>query len=449
MGENMDERDIQIKDNAEVKEKMISFMHETTKQKPLNKKKLVRRTVITAFSALVFGVVACFTFLVLEPVISNWLYPEEITKVRFPEEEEETLPEEMLTENDLQQELYDDIVQQVEEITSQGAQQTLTTDSYDQIYSSLRETAGEAGKYMVTVKGTMSEVDWLQDTNEKEDTVSGIVVADNGVEFLILADLVGLGNPETYSVAFWNGITAEAVLKGKHTPTGIGIFGVRHTDFSESDMQKIQIAALGNSNASASMGQPVIAIGRPIGENNSMLYGIISSKSRTLNLPDGVFQIIDTDMYDSAAAGGAIINLKKEVVALITESARKNKSHAYISAIGISDLKQLIEKLSNEEAVAYSGIRGMDVTRDAHDELGVPYGAYVTDVSMQSPAMEAGILNGDIVVQVDVAPITSFYDYKQALLSKQPGDSVSLRIKRFAGDEYTEMVVNLVLEECE
>ena len=80
----MDEKDMQFADNTEVKEKMISYMHETTRQKPVNKRKLVRRTAGTAFLALVFGAVACFTFLILEPLISNWLYPQEISKVQFP-----------------------------------------------------------------------------------------------------------------------------------------------------------------------------------------------------------------------------------------------------------------------------------------------------------------------------------------------------------------------------
>ena len=75
------------------------FMREKIKPKPVNKKKLLRRTVITALMAVVFGLVACFTFLVLEPVISNRLYPEEEPKeVAFPEETptEEMKPEDML-----------------------------------------------------------------------------------------------------------------------------------------------------------------------------------------------------------------------------------------------------------------------------------------------------------------------------------------------------------------
>ena len=76
------------------------FLIEKIKQRPVNKKKLLRRTLITAAMAVVFGLIACLTFLILEPVFSNWLYPEEDPRViLFPEDQEEMSPEEMLANN--------------------------------------------------------------------------------------------------------------------------------------------------------------------------------------------------------------------------------------------------------------------------------------------------------------------------------------------------------------
>lgn len=443
----MEEKDMEIADNSEVKEKTLSFMHETIKEKPVNRKKLFRRTLITAFSALVFGVVACFTFLILEPVISNRLYPEEITKVKFPEDEEEKLPEEMLTEDILQEELQADILQQVEELTAQETDSMLTIDAYEQIYKSMYNVSKEASKFMVTVKGMVSEVDWLQDTFEKEDVVSGVIVADNGLEYLILADITGLQDSETYSVSFANGKTAEAVLKEKHKPTGIGIFAVKHTTFTEKESENIEIAVLGSSNGGTFVGKPVMAVGRPTGQKDSLLYGMVSAKSDTLNLTDSVYQLIDTDMGAQPNASGVLINFQKEVIGIITKDANEKKNNSCLRAVGISDLKLVIEKLSNGEKIPYSGIRGKDVTKEAHDEMGVPFGAYVTEAEMGSPAMEAGILNGDIITQIDTTPINSFKDYKLTILTREPGDSVTLYVKRFAGNEYTDMHVKITLGE--
>ena len=90
-----------IKEQAEYTPSVQSdFLREKMKQRPVNKKKLLRRTIVTAVLAVVFGIVACLTFLLLEPVINNWLYPpEEAKEVQFPEETitEEMNPEDMLT----------------------------------------------------------------------------------------------------------------------------------------------------------------------------------------------------------------------------------------------------------------------------------------------------------------------------------------------------------------
>ena len=77
------------------------FMKETIKQRPLNRRKLVRRMLLTVAMAVIFGLVACVTFLLLEPVINNKLYPEEEPDpVVFPEEpkENEILPEDMIVD---------------------------------------------------------------------------------------------------------------------------------------------------------------------------------------------------------------------------------------------------------------------------------------------------------------------------------------------------------------
>ena len=97
-----DSQENKQKEQNDVSEK--NFMIEKIKERPVNKKKLLRRTLITVSMAVIFGLVACFTFLVLEPVISNWLYPEEEPQVVvFPEDQDEMSPEQMLAEN-MQQE---------------------------------------------------------------------------------------------------------------------------------------------------------------------------------------------------------------------------------------------------------------------------------------------------------------------------------------------------------
>ena len=89
-----------IDQEIKIQKQDSDFITETIRQRPINKKKLLRRTLITAAMAVVFSLVACLTFLLLEPVISNWLYPEEEPEpIEFPEETEEILPEDMIADD--------------------------------------------------------------------------------------------------------------------------------------------------------------------------------------------------------------------------------------------------------------------------------------------------------------------------------------------------------------
>ena len=77
----MNENETKKQDNKQQNAEQITasdyeFLQERIKERPINKKKLLQRTIITAASALLFGAVACLAFLLLEPMLSNWLYPD-------------------------------------------------------------------------------------------------------------------------------------------------------------------------------------------------------------------------------------------------------------------------------------------------------------------------------------------------------------------------------------
>ena len=118
-----------------------------------------------------------------------------------------------------------------------------------------------------------------------------------------------------------------------------------------------------------------------------------------------------------------------------------------LRAYSVSDISDSIEKISNGQALATLGIVGTDVTDEANDDRGVPFGAYVKEVVADSPAMSAGIRNGDVVVKMGTIEIGSFTDYKQAVLKYQPQDIVTVMLERPGRDGYTEMTYEVTLEE--
>ena len=172
---------------------------------------------------------------------------------------------------------------------------------------------------------------------------------------------------------------------------------------------------------------------------------MITSKANVINLIDNNYEMFTTDMNGYDSSNGVIFNMSGEVLGIIWQkNAALDKST--LCAIGISDLKRSIERMSNGKERAYLGIRGTDVTMEAISH-GVPVGAYVLQIDMDSAAMHAGIQSGDVVTKIDGYEITSFTVFTEAVSMHSPGDEIALTIKRHSGEEYREMEISVVLTE--
>ena len=174
---------------TDVQKQDSDFITETIKQRPINKKKLLRQTLITAAMAVVFSLVACLTFLLLEPVISNWLYPEEEPEpIEFPEETEEMLPEDMIVDDSEMEEEESpaEITIQDEQIEKILKSIQLDMEDYTAMYDSMSEVAATANKSVVMVTGSVSNVDWFNNPYESKGQTSGVIVAKQPKEALIL-----------------------------------------------------------------------------------------------------------------------------------------------------------------------------------------------------------------------------------------------------------------------
>ena len=446
------------------------FMIEKIKTRPINRRKLFRRTIITAAMAVIFGLIACFTFLVLEPVISNWLYPEEEPQaplVTFPEDQEEMSPEDMLAESiptaspippeipgepSLGEEQIQEILEGVD----------LGVENYSQLYNAMRdfiykdyinedgsEYRAALSQYMVTIRGITSNIDWFDNVQESSNQTSGLIVADNGIELLILVDYTPLQKAESLVLDLSDGFyQIEADLKGVDEDTNLAVVAVGIDDLPVEwvEIGGLTVAALGSSNGNHLEGTPVIAMGSPMGVSNSIGYGIITAADMWQTRSDRNYRMLLTNIYGSKNAEGVLFNLKGQVMGIITKNITGNDTDNLICAYGITEVKRIIEKLSNQQKFAYLGIEGTNVTQRAHTDFGVPYGAYVTEVEMDSPAMLAGIQAGDVVTAMDENAVSSFSSYCTQLMRMEPGQNVELTVMRQAQDEYREMNFNIVLE---
>lgn len=267
-------------------------------------------------------------------------------------------------------------------------------------------------------------------------------------------------------------------------PSGLKIRGeVIGTD-TDSDLAVIKVEAspeelfplpLGDS-SNLKVGQTVVAIGSPFRFNGTMTTGIISSLGRTLDsirtAPGGDFftagDIIQTDAaINPGNSGGPLLNIQGEVIGVnrairtfnfTTEDDPLNSGIGF--AIAINTVKRVMPSLISEGKYDYPylGISSLsDISLLQQEALQLPRssGAYVTEVTPDSPADQAGLLGatnptdfptinsgGDLIIAIDGITIQTFSDLLSYLIQeKSPGDTITLTVIR----QDQELEIDLIL----
>ena len=227
----------------------FSFINEKIKAKPLNKKRLVIRTVFVVAMAVIFGLVSALVFTYFQPKFENMLYPEEKPMVTIPkddtEETEEPVSESSETEETEQKDTQAESGNAGTE--TQGTEKSeLEIADFQKLQNKLYAVGREANKSIVTVTGVKSDTDWFNNPYESRGQSSGIIVAENGRELLILTERKAITDVQEIYVTFVNDTTVEAAMKKYDGNTGIAILSVPLTGIEESTRSAISTAVLGN-----------------------------------------------------------------------------------------------------------------------------------------------------------------------------------------------------------
>lgn len=432
----------------------FEFLQEKIKERPINKKKLLQRTMITASLALLFGLVACLTFLLLEPVLNNWLYPEEEPEmVTFPQEKNEMLPEDMLTEGDeetQEQTESEEMTTESDEVALiSSPEQTEEEDllvAYKTMYQGVHDLYQKVATSMVTVTGVKSDVDWFNNIYESEGEMAGVIIANNNRELLVLTKRTPLKDAESIRVTFHNGASAEGKIKKYDVNTDLAVIAVELKYLSSSILDAVTVAELGSSLDDNLLGTPVIAIGNILGYKDSVCYGMITSNGNAITMPENQYKLLTTDIYGSQNPSGILVNMNGALIGILDNTHNNDDTKNLVSAIGITELKGMITKLSNGVDIPYAGIYAQDISKEAKKELGLPDGAYISDIDMGSPAMENGIQKGDIIIRVGEKEITSAIDYMNAIRGYSVDRNVVISVLRSSQDSYEEMQFSVGLE---
>lgn len=403
-----------------------SFLQETIKDEAGGTARMKRDLYRMILLGLVFGIVACFGFCACKPLMER-IFQSSPEQVTIPEEEAEQEDEE-----DSQEE---------------QVQENLDENSYRQIQQSMTAIALEANRAVVDITAKTDEQDWMTQTYDTVNSVTGLIIADNGQELLIFGKTSILSDTNDIQVTFSDGNTYAAALKKKDGNLEFGIYAVKRSDIQQSTWTQIRTAVLGSSN-SLSRGTPVIALGKQFGYTGGVGFGVVASNRHYTESADGEYRLICTDIAAADDGTGVLFNLDGEAVAVIDQTISEEGSMNLTTGYGISDIKAVIENLSNGISVPYVGIRGIDVTEEIEAQ-GIPKGVYVKEVEADSPAMAAGIQTGDIITSVGGETVTTLSAYHNLLMDEKAGDKVKLKGQRRGAGGYVDITFTVTVGSTE
>ena len=307
------------------------------------------------------------------------------------------------------------------------------------------QIGSQVEKSLVNISAVSTDTDWFDESLTTQNSVCGTVVGDNGVELLLLTQYQEIRNAETLLVTFYDHTTAKGTLKKYDKNTGLAVVGVNLGDIGDSTRENVVDADFGSSKSIRS-GEPVLAVGSPLGSFGSVLFGNVTSSNQNASLYDGSYNILTTDIASAEEGSGVLVNWDGKIVGVIQSECEVNAQKNTIQAYGISDMKAVIEHLSNNQDMVYMGIVGADVTTSISESENIPIGVYVAEVSMDSPAIAAGIQPGDIITGMSGQSVTNMKDVMSVLLTCIDGQKVQVTFERSSKSGYQELETTVELK---
>ncbi len=277
-----------------------------------------------------------------------------------------------------------------------------------------------------------------------EGAGSGIVLSADG---LVLTNAHVIGSIGDITVVLPDGTRHQAALVGASPDDDLAVIRVP-------DVDDLVPAELGSSD-DLQVGDEVIAIGNALnlGGEPTVTRGIVSAKDRDLNAEGVSLEgLIQTDAaINPGNSGGPLVNAAGEVVGMNTAIVADAQNLGFSIAIDVA--RPIIRQLEAGEGQvtpgqAFLGVSSADVadlTEDVRSrfDIEVEEGAFVNEVVPDSAADEAGLQEGDVIIAIDGDEITEASQVREAILDREPGDDIELRIIR-EGEEQT---VDATLEE--
>lgn len=417
----MDEQKRQQEESEMNETPEYSFLQEVIKDEVggtgKRKKRILRKMGVGIF----IGLVACFTFSVFKPWVESRISgnPDEVT---IPRDTKQT------AENEADRSGKDGNGQK--------------KDNYSKSVKSLSDVAKKGKRSVVSLLVLTGATIGNKEFVSESQSVSGVLIADNGQELLILGPTMEVGETQQIQATFCDGKKYQVTEKKSDANLELTIYAVKKSQLEEKTAKSIRLAALGSS-YEVKKGDTTVLLGMLFGQGDAVGYGVLRSSTEKAERADGTYHILGAELAGFTGGSGIMFNRQEEVIGIICDAAGEDAKEELMHAYAISDIKDVMQFLANGESVPYIGIHATDVSENIAEDRRIPRGIYVDKVEADSPAMRAGIQSGDVLTAIGGTDIENFEQYHELLMEEKEGTHLLIKgYRRGAKDQYVAVHFN-------
>lgn len=340
------------------------------------------------------------------------------------------------------------IVEENKSVTSTTEEKVMTTSTASAAKisaSSARNTpvvqvAKNVGPAVVGITNKAVARDFFNRQFEVEGVGSGVIFRSDGY---IVTNHHVIDSAREIIVSLSDGNTVNGTLVGSDEMTDIAVVKV--------DAKDLPAAKFANSDEIL-VGEPVVAIGNPMGLEfqGTITTGVVSALNRTIDIDyaDRKLNLIQTDAAISPGnSGGALVNYDSEVIGINSAKMAQQGVEGIAFAIPSNIVQNVVKEIMEKGYVSrpYLGVTIFDPQTAARYgyQLTIEKGVYVFQVALNSPAGQAGLQRGDIILKIDNKEVNSVADIRTDIAGRKIGDKVILLLDR----DGTEMATQVTLQE--
>lgn len=409
-------------------EESFAFIEENIMESKKPKRQFVAGAKRVVLYGLIFGTIAGSTFAVVSTFVSGWLSgntePEKIALGTTVEPKVSSIPEK--TKEPKKKETIID-KGQIEDI--------------QKIYSLIGKQAKKTNRSLVEISAIQ---EGGQGANPlMTESVSGTIVAKTKKSVMILTRYSSIKNIQELNVTFMEHYTVTGSLHSYDSRTNLAIIKVAVSEMTEIVLKNLVVIDFEESQY-LEHGDLIYVVGQPDGVIDSMEFGYITRKSSIWSIEDYQVDIYGTSMSYHNNGYGIVCNMDGKCLGILDSKYNEEDTTTFVE---IGKLRLILENLLNRKEQVYVGITGHGITEEYLEQFNHQSGLYVTEVTVGSPAYEAGIQAGDVIRNINGEKVDGMVRFYEIIQNYEPKETLRFVLDRENSKGKKEMNLNVKLQE--